>query len=56
MGTLISGTFWEMYRSSDGMSIGCLTAPAIVRFEESEEGSRAELKHLEGQLRCSYLK
>lgn len=34
MGSLIARTFWEMYRSSDCKSMGCLTAPAIAYVEE----------------------
>ncbi len=30
IGVLISGTFWDMNRSSDCTSMGCLTTPAIV--------------------------
>lgn len=37
IGILISGTVWEMYRSRDGTSIGCLTIPAIVKFGERDE-------------------
>jgi hypothetical protein len=31
IGTWISGTFLEIHRSRDWISIGCLTAPAILR-------------------------
>lgn len=53
IGALISGTFWVMYRSSDGTSMGCLTAPAILRFARLSENIRSrreERKHFEEEI------
>lgn len=53
MGALISGTFWVMYRSSDGTSMVCLTAPAILRFarwSDNDRSRREERKHFEEEI------
>ena len=52
IGALIWGTFSVIYRSSDGTSMGCLTAPAIVKFARwSGKGSRREEReHFEEEL------